>query len=90
MTPADVDLLSFRDLNAMLAGAMRLERERQRFEMERAVIIGASFHNPKIPKEIHKQLTTKNVPTMSLEEYRRQRDAALKKVARRYGDSRTS
>ena len=90
MTPAQVDELSFRDLNAMLVGAMNLERDRQRAAMERALIIGGGFHNPKILKDVHRQLTHKSVATMPLDEYRSRRDAALEKIAERYGNSSTS
>lgn len=91
MTPAQVDELSFRDLNAMIAGAMNLERDRRRADLERALVIGGGFHNPKILQDVHRQLQQpQQATTMSLDEYRRRRDAALEKIAERYGNSSTS
>lgn len=83
MTPQDVDRLSFRDFNAMITGARRLEDTRERAAMARALVIGGGFHNPEILREVQKDLTKTSLG-VSLEEYRERRDDALNN--QRYGN----
>jgi len=92
MTPAQVDECSFRDLNAMLAGAVDRERSRREADMERTLLLAQAVMNgyskPRPLDYMIKKMKQPKGQSMSLEEYRKRRDAALAKVAERNGNSR--
>lgn len=92
MTPRDVDELSFRDINAMLVGAMERDRVRQQLALEVALVTAGGFHDPKILSEVQRQLDhgPRVTEKMSLEDYRQWRDEAVSKIAERYVDTSTS
>jgi len=92
MTPAQVDECSFRDLNAMIAGAVERERGRREADMERTLLLAQAVMNgysrPRPLDYMIKKMRKPKAQSMSLEEYRKRRDEALAKVAKRNGNSR--
>lgn len=96
MTPAQVDECSFRDLNAMLAGAAKVQRQREEEAWKRSLTVAQACMNimarkPRPLNTLWKNLTNKAaLPEMSLEEYREWRDAAVEKLMARYVNANDS
>lgn len=88
MTPAQVDECSFRDINAMLTGAMQRQKQQQEFALDCAMLTAAGFHDPKILRKVQRERTKKpTVAGMPLREYRKRRDRALKALKKRGNSS---
>lgn len=96
MTPEQVDELNFRDLWVMLGAAAEREQERRKDEWRRALWMVQAIENTvsKKPRSLDYRYDrmfgreyTGDVPT--LEDYRKQRDEALKRVQQRNDSSGT-
>lgn len=85
MTPNDVDRHSFRDLWVMLEAAREREEAREREAWRRALVVTQAIQNLFAKRQrpldaLYNQVFGRDVETMSIDEYRRRRDAAVKAV----------
>jgi len=83
MTPAQVDECSFRDVYVMLAGAVKHTRQQAELSWQQTLAVAQAIENTmrlqagKKPRPLDYMFKQVKKPRITLDEYRKRRDAAL-------------